>query len=150
MPVLVNGELMEDAEIQDLLKMIHHDTQEIAGEFFEQRRSRKFRRHFTTEGQKRGMSAETWFVKSEWNNFEGAIPEFYGARLNAESDIFEKDEKIRDRMFKALILISMMTNARNGRKAEGLQATPGTQAFEGDKADHTYISENLGDGATIH
>src|ERR1700744_5254905 len=110
MPVLVNGEMIEDHEIRDLLSMIHHDTQEIAGEFFEQRRSRKFRRHFATQGKKHGMSAETWFVKSEWKNFEGAIPEFYGERLNANSKIYEKDEKVRERLFKALILISMMTN----------------------------------------
>jgi hypothetical protein len=150
MPLMVNGDFMEDAEILDLIRMIHHDTQEIAGQFFEQRRSRKFRRHFQTEGHKRGMSAETWFVTSEWKNFEGAIPAYYGETLNENSTIYEKNEDVRTRRFKALILISMMTNAKNGRQAGGVQVAPGTQAFDGDKTDNKFISESFGDGSTLH
>ena len=90
MPILVDGQVMDDHEIHDLMRMIRHDIQEIAGQFFDGKRSRKFRRHFKTEGEKRGMSAERWFVESESQHFEAALPQFYTETLRFDSDIYER------------------------------------------------------------
>jgi hypothetical protein len=144
MPLLVDGELLQDPEIIDILKMIDHDCKEFAGAFYEEDRSRKFRKVWTNIGKITKRSGQDCFVDHAWKHFAVHVRAWYADKL-ASPHISDKD---KDRLHKALIIEHMRGTSQ---KAEDVvQMAPGTQAFEGDKADNTYISESFGDGETLH
>jgi hypothetical protein len=156
-PVEINGELVEDDEIRDILKMIDHDCRECAGEFFDSPgRSEKFRRTWKEVGRLAGRSPQDCFVDHAWKHYHVHVKHYYTARLQPYLDEvlridnphFEKDEYIRDRLFKAIIMMGMMSKAKEAQDV--LQMQPGTQAFEGDKFENKHISETYGDDATLH
>lgn len=148
MPLLVDGEIMDDDEIRDLLRMVNHDTAELAGSFYEMKRSEHFRDHWKKMGEAIGKSAQDAYIACEWKHFHEAVKFYYTDTLNIESEIYEKREHIRDRRHKALILINMQSQAKEAKTV--LQVHPGTQQFEGDKTENKRISDEYGDAATIH
>lgn len=149
MPLLVDGELLQDPEIIDLLKMIDHDCKEFAGAFFEEDRSKKFRRTWNNIGKLTRRSAQDCFVDHSWKHFVVHVRAWYAHQLDQLRDQVDlASEKKKDRLHKALIIEYMRGTSK---KAEDvIQMAPDTQAFQGDKADNKFISESFGDGSTLH
>ena len=161
-PVEINGEIVQDDEILDILKMIEHDCKELAGEMFESPfRSKKFRATWDEVAAKYKIlginkSAQDWFVIHEWEHLHEYVKNYYTSRLRPYIDDvlridnpqYEKDDYLRERIFKAVLLIGMMSKAAEAK--EVLQINRDSQAFRGDKTENTHISETYGDEATIH
>jgi hypothetical protein len=156
MPIDINGEIVPDDEIRDILRMIDHDCKEQAGDFFEQDRSAKFRKTWNEVGILTRRDPQDCFVDHAWKHFHVHVKAIYTRRLtqyidnilHIDNPAYEKDEYVRDRLFKALIMMGMMSKAAEAQDV--LQMAPGTQQFEGDKTENKHISETYGDEATIH
>lgn len=144
MPLNVDGEIIQDDEIIDILRMIDHDCKEFAGAFFEEDRSKKFRRTWQKVGQLSRRSAQDCFVDHAWKHFVVHVRAWYAHKL-ADPGIPEKE---KERLHKALIIEYMRGQAKEAKDV--LQLKPGTQQFEGDPAENKHISETYGDEATVH
>lgn len=142
MPLLVDGDLLQDDEILTILHMIDHDCKEFAGAFFEEDRSKKFRRTWHQVGKLSRKSPQDCFVDHAWKHFVVHVRAWYADRL-ADPHTLPSE---KDRLHKALIIEYMRGTSQ---KAESvIQMAPGTQQFDGDKIENKHISETYGD--TVH
>lgn len=144
MPLNIEGEIVQDDEIRDILHMIDHDCKEFAGAFFEEDRSRKFRRTWEKVGKLSRRSAQDCFVDHAWKHFVVHVRAWYAHKLS-DPGLPEKEQA---RLHRALIIEYMRGTAQQAKDV--LQMTPGTQQFNGDKTENRHISETYGDEATIH
>lgn len=144
MPLLVDGELLQDEEIIDILKMIDHDCKEFAGAFFEEDRSKKFRRTWNTVGKLSKRSAQDCFVDHAWKHFVVHVRAWYADKL-ASPNVSEKE---KEKLHKALIIEYQRGQSKEAKDV--IQMAPNTQQFIGDKTENKHISETYGDEATIH
>lgn len=126
----VNGEQIPKSEALQLIRMIMNDAKEIAGVYHGQNRSAKFRANWPDEYV---------FADCEWRNFMEAARAMYAQELGNP----HRSEYDKRRMFLAIALWSQV-EADAPEKFAGLQMTPGTQQFEGDKAENRKIVENFG------
>ena len=125
----INGENISTREALDLTRMLYHDASEVAGEFYEMNRSEKFRTNWPNQDR---------FVATNWKTFVEATRQIYAARLG---DLKTPPAEAR-KMHLALVLQAMMAK---GEEADNrLQIAPGTQAFEGDKAENRKTMERFG------
>ena len=127
--MIINGENVSPQEQRKLLKMLRHDAEEVAGEFYDMERSDKFRLNWPNQDQ---------FVKSEWKNFVAAVRLMYTERLG-DPNTSPKD---KDKMFKAVIMQNMMAQGRETDMR--LQIMPNTQTFAGDKAENKRTTDKFG------
>lgn len=142
MPLLVDGDLLQDDEIRTILHMIDHDCKEFAGAFFEEDRSKKFRRTWHQVGKLSRRSPQDCFVDHAWKHFVVHVRAWYADRLADQHTLPSEKEKLH----KALIIEYMRGTSQ---KAESvIQMTPGTQQFDGDPIENRHISETYGD--TVH
>jgi len=142
MPLLVDGELVDDEEIVSILKMIDHDCREFAGAFFEEDRSRKFRKTWNEVGRLSKRSAQDCFVDHAWKHFVVHVRAWYANRLS-NPVIPEKEAQ---RLHRALIIEYM--KGKSQKAEDVLQLAPNTQQFVGDKDENRHISEQFGE--TVH
>ena len=125
----INGENISTREALDLTRMLYHDASEVAGEFYEMNRSEKFRTNWPNQDR---------FVATNWKTFVEATRQIYAARLG---DLKTPPAEAR-KMHLVLVLQAMMAK---GEEADNrLQIAPGTQAFEGDKAENRKTMERFG------
>ena len=125
----INGENISTKEALDLTRMLYHDASEVAGEFYEMNRSEKFRTNWPNQDR---------FVATNWKTFVEATRQMYAARLGDPKTPPAEARK----MHLALVLQAMMAK---GEEADNrLQIAPGTQAFEGDKAENRKTMERFG------
>lgn len=143
-PLNIEGELIQDDEIIDILKMIDHDCKEFAGAFFEEDRSKKFRRTWNEVGKLSGRSAQDCFVDHSWKHFVMHVRAWYANRLT--NPVIPEKEAIR--LHRALIIEYMRGKGKTAQDV--LQLSPGTQQFVGDREENRHISEEFGDGETVH
>jgi hypothetical protein len=132
--IMVNGEAISPSEASGLIRMLYNDAKQIAGEYHGMNRSEKFRINWPNEDL---------FAESEWKNFVVAARAMYAERLG---DRKTPTEEAR-RMHLALVLEHMVAQ---GQRADGIEAdnrlqlSPGTQQFEGDKAENIKIMNLFG------
>ena len=125
----INGENISTKEALDLTRMLYHDASEVAGGFYEMNRSEKFRTNWPNQDR---------FVATNWKTFVEATRQIYAARLGDPKTPPAEARK----MHLALVLQAMMAK---GEEADNrLQIAPGTQAFEGDKAENRKTMERFG------
>lgn len=141
MPVMVDGELLEDEEVKDLLNMVNHDCKEFAGVFFENDRSEKFRNSWNDVGQQLKRSPQDCFVEHAAKHFIVHVRAWYAQKLG---DPKEKP-KNKERMHKALILQTMIAQAQTETE-QTIQMTPGDEQFKGDRKENANINETYGKG----
>jgi hypothetical protein len=127
--LVVNGERIEKSEAADLIRMICDDAKQIAGEFHQMERSSKFRANWPDEYV---------FANCEWKNFVEAARAIYAERLG---DPLTSPYDAR-RMHLAIVLYTMCE--QGAQKHGGLQMTPNTQQFEGDRRENRKIAEDFG------
>ena len=127
--MIINGENVSPQEQRKILKMLRHDAEEVAGEFYDMERSEKFRLNWPDQDQ---------FVKSEWKNFVAAVRLMYTARLGDPNT----PPKDADKMFKAIVMQNMMSQGRETDTR--LQIMPNTQTFMGDRAENRRTIEKFG------
>lgn len=127
--VIVAGERLTTKEAADLVKMLCHDAEQIAGEFHGQNRSEKFRANWPDEDV---------FVKANWKTFVAAARMMYAERLGDKTTPPEDARK----MHLALVLQHMM--AEGQEKDNRLQILPDSQQFVGDKAENRKILDTYG------
>ena len=125
----INGENISTKEAMDLTRMLYHDAREVAGVFYDMNRSEKFRTNWPNQDR---------FVATNWKTFVEATRQIYAARLG---DLKTPPAEAR-KMHLVLVLQAMMAK---GEEADNrLQIAPGTQAFEGDKAENRKTMERFG------
>ena len=144
MPLNIEGELVSDEEIIEILRMIDHDCKEMAGLFFEEDRSNKFRKTWKQVGELSRRSAQDCFVDHAWKHFVVHVRAWYAHRLS--NPVIPEKEALR--LHRALIIEYQRGLAKSAKDV--LQLAPGTQQFEGDKQENRHISEEYGDDATVH
>lgn len=144
MPLLVDGDLVQDDEIHDILKMIDHDCKEFAGAFFEEDRSKKFRKTWNEVGKLTKRSAQDCFVDHAWKHFVVHVRAWYASRLS--NPVLPEKEAVK--LHRALLIEYMRGQSKDAKDV--LQLAPGTQQFVGDKNENKHISEQYGDRATVH
>lgn len=127
--VEINGEQISAKEALDLTRMLYHDAREVAGVFYDMNRSEKFRTNWPNQDR---------FVETNWKTFVEATRQMYAERLGNPT----LDPVQARKMHLALVLQAMMAK---GEEADNrLQIAPGTQAFEGDKAENRKTMERFG------
>lgn len=144
MPLNIEGELVSDEEVIDILRMIDHDCKQFAGAFFEEDRSKKFRKTWNEVGKLSRRSPQDCFVDHAWKHFVVHVRAWYANRLS--NPVIP--EKEAERLHKALIIEYQRGQAKNAKDV--LQLAPGTQQFVGDRKENQHISNEYGDEATVH
>lgn len=125
----INGEYISASEATDIIKMFYNDAKQIAGEFHNMNRSKKFRKNWPNE---------YLFAESEWKTFIAATRQLYVNRLG-DPKTLPSDAK---RIFHALYLERI---ASQGQEQDTrLQLAPNTQQFEGDKYENRKIADQFG------
>lgn len=109
--------------------MIVRDAEEMAGQFYELQRSDKFRKTWPNQMQ---------FVKAAWPRFVKAVRAIYADLLGQER--VSEDDK--HKMYTALIADA--PGAHSMEATDPLPLAPGTQAFEGDRAENRHTDETFG------
>ncbi len=127
--MIINGEKISGREQRDLLAMLRHDAEQIAGEFYDMERSEKFRLNWPDQDM---------FVQLEWKNFVAAVRLLYTELLGNE----QTPEHDKQKMFKAIVMQNTM--AQNQEVDTRLQIMPNTQAFVGDKGENRKTIERFG------
>lgn len=127
--ITINGQQLSTNEAMGLVKMLYKDAYKIAGVFHGQNRSAKFRVNWPDEYK---------FADANWKTFVEAARQMYAERL-ADPATPESDKR---KMHLALVLQAMLVQ---GQEADTrLQIAPGTQQFEGDKAENKRIEDLFG------
>ena len=127
--MIINGEKISGREQRELLAMLRHDAEQVAGEFYDLERSEKFRLNWPNQDE---------FVQSEWKNFVAAVRLMYTERLG--DDLTTEADK--QKMFKAIVMQNIM--AQNQEADTRLQIMPNTQSFVGDKTENRKTIERFG------
>lgn len=127
--MLVNGEPIAKDKAMELIRMLCNDAKQLAGMFHGHNRSDKFRANWPNEYV---------FADTNWRHFIEATRAYY-AELLGDPHVKEYDKR---RMFLAICLYDQVAKVSPG--FEGIQMTPGTQAFEGDRAENRRTIENYG------
>ncbi len=130
----INGERISKKEQRELLAILRHDAEQMAGEFYEMERSDKFRVNWPDQDE---------FVKSEWKNFVAAIRLMYVQRLADPSTPATEAAK----MHKIIVLQAMM--ARSGKRDDRLQIMPNTQQFMGDRTENRRTMQLFGNAPNM-
>lgn len=128
--MIVGGEDISHGEAQRLITMVIKDARQFAGLFHQQNRSEKFRRNWPDEYA---------YADSEWRAFVDATLQCYAEKLGEPLE----DQRLKRDLYLARLLWAMVERDAPERWG-GLQLSPGSQAFEGDKADHRKIAEDYG------
>lgn len=134
MAIEINGEKISAKEARDLLKMLYHDAEQLAGQFHGANRSEKFRANWPDEYE---------FARSEWKNFVEATRAAYAIQLG-DPKTSPADAR---RMHLAIVLQDMM--AKGEEKDNRLQLAPNTQQFEGDRRENRKIAEKFGNAPNL-
>lgn len=125
----VAGELLTTKQCGDLMRMLCHDAEQIAGVFHGENRSDKFRANWPDEDL---------FVKANWKTFVAAARSMYAERL-ADPHTPEADKK---KIHQCLVLQAMLAQGEEGDNR--LQLRPNTQQFLGDRAENRKIMDTYG------
>lgn len=139
MPVMVDGELLPDNELRNLLHMLDHDCKEMAGQFFDNGRSAKFRAVWNDVGAQLKRSPQDCFVDHAWKHFMVFVRAWYAQRLTDPAE----PEYMKVRMHKALVIQGMMSAVAANAETP-VQMQPDTEQFEGDKSENKHTDENFG------
>lgn len=130
--LVVNGEKIPKSKVMELIKMLCNDAKQLAGQFHGMNRSDKFRANWPDEYA---------FAECNWRNFIEAARSYYAELLGRPMSEVPKYDK--DRMFLAIALWDQVAKAAP-EDYPGIQLSPGTQQFEGDKYENRKILENWG------
>jgi hypothetical protein len=125
----INGETLTTKEAMDLLLMFYKDAEELAGQFYDQDRSAKFRVNWPSQDD---------FVKTERLAFVEAVRTAYALQLGDP----KTDPADARRMHLAIILQERIGEGEE--KNNRLQLFPNTQQFAGDRYDNRKIIEKFG------
>lgn len=131
MPVMVDGDLLEDEEVKRLVKMLENDAYKIAGMFHGMERSKKFRRQWPNEYV---------YADHNWKHFMVSARAMYADRLGDPKTPPNEAEM----MHRALVLQAMMSEAAQAQTP--LQLAPGTEAYQGDRQENKRTEESFGIG----
>ncbi|HLH92078.1 MAG TPA: hypothetical protein VKX28_26900 [Xanthobacteraceae bacterium] len=131
MPLMVDGELLQDDEVRKLMALVENDAKKVAGEFHGMKRSAKFRAMWPNEYV---------FAEQNWKNFVVAVRMMYAERLADQKTRPEEAET----MFRALCVQAMMGAGPNAPAP--IQSLPNTENFVGDKTENKVIDESFGVG----
>lgn len=131
MPLMVDGNLLQDDEVRKLMALVENDAKKVAGEFHGQTRSAKFRMTWPNEYD---------FADRNWKNFVAAVRMMYAERL-ADPHTSPKDAET---MHHALCVQAMMGAGPNAPTP--VQSLPNTENFVGDKAENRRTDESFGVG----
>lgn len=129
MPIVINGQVVEESEAMGLVRMLCNDAKKIAGEFYEQKRSAKFRANWPNAYE---------FADANWKTFVVAARAMYAERLGDPKTPPHEARK----MHLALVLQAEMGK---GQEADNrLQLKPNTQQFVGDPYENRKIVDTWG------
>lgn len=127
--IIINGEQITNDEAMKLVRMLCNDAKKMAGEFHGMNRSEKFRINWPNEYR---------FADANWKSFIESARQMYAVRLG-DPKTPPKEARM---MHLALVLQAQMGD---GVETDNrLQIAPGTQQFEGDKAENRSILEKFG------
>lgn len=145
--MMVDGQDLSKAEVRRLLDMVRKDAQEIAGQFYDKCRSKKFRLAWTEVGLRAGRDPQRCFaegvpgvVQPQWPHFVEHVRTVYAEMLSAPN-VAEAD---RYRMHQALIVQAIFGIES---QAVPVQLAPNSQQFEGEKYENKQIAQNFGEYA---
>ncbi len=139
MPVVVDGEILQDDEVRKLIKFVNDVAYEMAGQFHGLKRSKRFRKTWPSEYR---------FAEENWKNFiEGARAMLADTLNKYQSGIVKGSPEEADKIHKALIVQAMMSEAKNAETAP-IQLAPGSQGYDGDKTENRITDESFGVGNT--
>jgi hypothetical protein len=141
--MIVDGQRLSKREVRSLLDMVRKDAEEIAGQFYDQCRSKKFRLAWTEVGLRAGRDPQRCFAESKWQNFVEHVRTVY-VELMTKDHVAEADKY---RMHQANIVQAIFGIES---QAAPVQLAPSTQQFVGDKYENRKTSENFGDYAEPH
>lgn len=138
--MIVDGENLSDFEVHKLIAMVRKDAEEYAGQFYDQCRSKKFRRAWAEVGLRAGRDPQMVFVEQQWTHFVEHVRSLYAQMLTSPKVAEEDKAKIH----KALIVQAVL-----GQQSQHapVQMAPGTQQFEGEKYENRQISAQFGEYA---
>lgn len=148
MTKMIDGEVVTEAYLADLRRMIEHDGKEFAGVWFEQEpdpifgeggRSEKFRKTWNELGKQVGQEPVEVFVNTQWFRFLGWVRKWYASRIPKES------EEMQRRLLHACIVMNLLSEMPDARDV--LQMELDSKAFRGDKFENRKIAETYGNGA---
>ena len=125
----INGEQVTVDEARALLRMLYNDARQIAGEFHNMNRSAKFRVNWPDEQK---------FASANWKSFVQPVRQLYAQKLG-DPRTSEADKK---RIHQVLVLEHKI--AEGAERDNRLQLAPGSQQFEGDKAENKAVVEKFG------
>lgn len=129
MSIDINGEAITKKEAMDILRMFYRDAEELAGQFYDQDRSAKFRLNWPSQDD---------FVKTERLAFVEAVRSTYAALLGDP----KTDPADARRMHLAIVLQERL--GQGEEKNNRLQLFPNTQQFVGDRYENRKIIEKFG------
>ncbi len=138
--MIVDGQDLSRSEVRRLLDMVRKDAEEIAGQFYDQCRSKKFRLAWTEVGLRAGRDPQRCFAEQRWNNFVDHVRTVY-CELLTDPKVSEADKY---RMHQAMIVQNIFGIES---QAAPVQLAPKTQQFEGDKFENRQINANFGEYA---
>ena len=125
----INGEYITVKEAADLVKMLCHDAEQVAGVFHGMNRSEKFRINWPDEDL---------FVKANWKTFVEAVRQMYAERLGDPKTPPAEARKMH-------LAIVLQDKIAKGQETDTrLQLAPNTQQFEGEKTENQKIMERFG------
>lgn len=127
--LLVNGEKVSRSDAMKYVRMLCNTAKDIAGDFYEQDRSAKFRANWPIDKV---------FVECNWRHFIEAARRGYATVLGNE----KVPEETKKRIFYAIAIWDQV--AQQSPNFEGVQLEPNTQQFEGDKYENRKTIENYG------
>ncbi len=125
----IAGQRITKTEAADLVRMLCHDAEEIAGEFHNMERSPKFRANWPDE---------YLFAKANWKSFVEAARAMYAARLGDPKTPPHEARK----MHLALVLQTMCE--QGAPKDTRIQLAPNSQQFVGDAYENKKITADFG------
>jgi hypothetical protein len=136
--MIIDGEEVSDKEVFDVIRMMDHDCKEFAGQFFEEDRSKKFRKSWNEVGKLSKRSPQDAFVAHAWKHFVVHVRAWYASRLADPNE----PEAMKVTLHRALIIQANWSQSAQAKDV--LQLAPGTQQFAGDKFENKAIAETYG------
>lgn len=145
MTKMIDGEVITDAELADLRRMIEHDCKMFAGVWFEQEpdpifgeggRSSKFRATWRDVGAQVGQPPVEVFVSTQWFRFVSDVRRMYGAKIPRVPD------DVKRRLHRACVIMNLLSEMPDARDV--LQMESDSKAFRGDKFENKQVAETYG------
>ncbi len=138
--MIVDGQRLSKREVRALLDMVRKDAEEIAGRFYDQCRSKKFRLAWTEVGLRAGRDPQLCFAEAQWKHFVDHVRTVY-VEMMSMPHVSEADKY---RMHQANIVQAIFGLES---QAVPVQLAPNTQQFEGEKYENKQIAQNFGEYA---